>query len=301
MPFSPEEFERKLDEMLTKLLTRKDASGTEARVPANLAESLRYSLLGPGKRFRPRLVMAAGEALGVRPEAAECAAMALEMVHCFTLIHDDLPCMDNDDFRRGRPSNHKQFGEAVALLAGDSLISLGFETLMRARAHGISAERVLAAVARLAAAAGPRGVCGGQAEESLLAETSTLRDLERMHRGKTGALFAACLIVTRELAGVSEGSPLGEAVESFAYDFGQAFQIWDDLEDGLQDQQTDGNKASTAASILHYETFAQAKHRALQLITRATEKLVATMGDQATPLTQISDDLYRRLEGLAHA
>jgi geranylgeranyl diphosphate synthase type II len=296
MPFDLPGFEIRLDEMLTKLLVRGDF-----KTPPNLAESIRYSLLGPGKRFRPRLVMAAAEALSLKPEAAECAAFAIEMIHCFTLIHDDLPCMDNDDFRRGRPANHKQFGEAMALLAGDSLIGLGFEALMRARVHGLPAERVLAAVARLAAATGPRGVCGGQAAESLLQASSELPELERMHRAKTGALFAACLILPRELAGITEGSPLGVALEGFAFDFGLAFQIWDDLEDSLQDEEVDFNKSGTYASILHYMSFAEAKAKGLGLLERATERLVAALGDRADPLTQISDELYKKIEGLAHA
>ncbi len=284
--FSVETFEQQLEHLLQTLLTR----GT-SRTPENLADSIRYSLLSPGKRFRPRLVHAAAQALELKPEVALAAAIALEMTHCFTLIHDDLPCMDNDDFRRGRPSNHKKFGEGTALLAGDSLIGLAFESLLRARVHGIPAERVLAAVARLAAAIGPRGVCGGQAAEALLTPQSSLPDLERMHAQKTGALFVAALVIPRELAGLAEGSPVGAALEIFAHEFGRAFQIWDDLEDGFQDLER-------SVSILNHLSFEDAQARGLAALESGTAQLRAVLGDRCDPLTDIGDDLWKKIKEL---
>jgi geranylgeranyl diphosphate synthase type II len=135
----------------------------------------------------------------------------------------------------------------------------------------------------------------------MLGPSAQLADLERMHRGKTGALFGACLILPRELAGIGEGSPLGDALEGFAFDFGHAFQIWDDLEDSLQDEEVDANKAGSHASVLDYLSFPEAKAKGLNLLERSTQRLVAALGDRAEPLTQISDELYRKIEGLAHA
>lgn len=220
--------------------------------PPNLAEAIRYSLLAAGKRIRPRLALACARMIGLNPQAALPAALAIEMIHCFTLIHDDLPCMDDDDFRRGRPSNHKAHGEALALLAGDALMMLALDTLTEASPHAQPAA-FMQALKRMLWASGPRGVIGGQAAEALLQPGSQRSELERMHAMKTGALFSAALLMPMDLAGILESDPRGHAISRFAAALGLAFQVADDLDDALQDSGT------PPTSILFYTTVAQAR------------------------------------------
>lgn len=240
-PLTSTQLETALSDALARLLP-----GT----PASLADSIRYSLLAPGKRIRPRLALAAAQVLGTPIEAALRAALALEMIHCFTLIHDDLPCMDDDDLRRGQPTNHRKFGEATALLAGDALIGLAMQTCLES-AEWVGAQQVQAAIRRLAWILGPSGVAGGQALELELgglagpdyapsARSPIQRaDIERLHRAKTGYLFEAALLLPADLAGLTLESPQPPIVERlsvFAHQLGLSFQVMDDLEDWAQDQ-----------------------------------------------------------------
>ncbi|HXB97620.1 MAG TPA: polyprenyl synthetase family protein, partial [bacterium] len=175
--------------------------------PERLRQAMEYSLLAGGKRLRPVLVMAAAEACGRRPEAVLPAACALEALHTYSLIHDDLPAMDDDDLRRGRPTCHKAFDEATAILAGDGLLTLAFELLAgNGKAPGVSAGAALEAVRLLAGAAGGQGMVGGQMAD-LLGEGRrlTLAQLKAIHAGKTGALITVSLEIGAVLAGAKPG------------------------------------------------------------------------------------------------
>jgi geranylgeranyl diphosphate synthase type II len=257
------------------------------RVPSNLQQSIEYSLLAPGKRIRPRLALDCGAMLGLSREACMPVALALEMTHCFTLIHDDLPSMDNDDFRRGKPSNHKVYGEAVALLAGDGLMTMALEVLAEAGSQ-VEGTCFVAGLRRFLAAVGPRGVIGGQAAELQLGESSTLADLRRMHEGKTGALFSAALLVPKDFAGVSDEAAEGQVIVDFARELGLAFQTADDLEDA------DG-KDYPPASVLHYLSAEEAARVAAEGLKRAQKALSAEWGAGAAPLIAISDEVLRSL------
>jgi geranylgeranyl diphosphate synthase type II len=198
-----------------------------AECPNTLREAIRYSLLTPGKRLRPMLVMLACEACGGSAERAVPAACAVEMIHTYSLIHDDLPSMDNDDLRRGRPTCHRKYGEAVAILAGDALLALAFETLAR----GITPPEVaVSCSAALAHAAGPTALVGGQCDDVQVDLAAGSREiLEAIHNRKTGALFLASLRLGGLVAGASAQQLA--ALDRFGANLGLAFQITDDLLD----------------------------------------------------------------------
>jgi farnesyl diphosphate synthase len=199
--------------------------GLEARV----YEAMRYSALAPGKRLRPLLVLAGARLFGVAQRSALQVAAAIEMVHAYSLIHDDLPAMDNSDLRRGRPTCHKAFDDATAVLAGDGLLTMAFETLSHPDTHGDPAVRC-ELVAALAAAAGGAGMVGGQMID-LIAETRTLDigAITRLQRMKTGALIAFSCEAGAILAKAPHEVRL--ALRGYAHDLGLAFQIADDLLD----------------------------------------------------------------------
>jgi geranylgeranyl diphosphate synthase type II len=200
--------------------------------PGRLNDAMRYSLLAPGKRLRPLLALAAGEALSVaQHEPILLAAGAVELVHCYSLIHDDLPAMDDDDFRRGRPTNHKVFGEAIAILAGDALLTLAFQWLAEAAQLGgpLYSERSLHAVMVLARGAGMKGMVRGQARDVTPKANPTLETLETLHKEKTGALFRSAMEVGGAMAGASSAQL--EALANFGTCYGIAFQHRDDQSD----------------------------------------------------------------------
>jgi geranylgeranyl diphosphate synthase type II len=212
------------------------ALGLEDGCPPALLEAMRYCLLGSGKRLRPVLVILAAEACGGRDLDALPAACAVEMVHTYSLIHDDLPAMDNDDLRRGLPSCHKQFGEAMAILAGDGLLTLAFQVLT----EGYPPATAAACCRELARGAGAAGMVGGQVEDLAWEQKPDLRAaalgvLENIHARKTGALFRACLrlgvwTAQGERAGGPDPARLN-SLDAYGRCFGQAFQITDDLLD----------------------------------------------------------------------
>ena len=206
--------------------------------PAALREAMEYSLLAPGKRLRPILVLLASEASGGQLEQALDAACAVEMVHTYSLIHDDLPAMDDDDLRRGLPTCHRKFGEALAILAGDALLTLAFGLL----AESYPAATAAACCRELAAGAGAAGMVGGQVEDLAWEATADrgprspeLKDLENIHGRKTGALFRACLRIgfftVQGERGERADRKVLDALDGFGRCFGQAFQITDDLLD----------------------------------------------------------------------
>jgi geranylgeranyl diphosphate synthase type II len=204
--------------------------------PAPLTEAMQYSVLAPGKRLRPLLVLLAAEAAGGCERGALPAAASVEFVHVYSLIHDDLPAMDDDDMRRGQPTCHKQFGEALAILAGDALLTLAFQVL----AENYPPATAAGCVRELARGAGACGMVGGQVDDLAcerrgVSPPCSLADLESLHARKTGALFRACLRLGVWAAqGERTAGPeptLLESLDAYGRCFGQAFQITDDLLD----------------------------------------------------------------------
>ena len=223
------------DAVLDRLLAA--PPGLEARV----YDAMRYSALAPGKRLRPLLVLASARLFGVARRSALQVAAAIEMVHAYSLIHDDLPAMDDSDLRRGRPTCHKEFDEATAVLAGDGLLTMAFEVLAHPDTHGDSAVRC-ELVAALAAAAGSAGMVGGQMID-LIAEKQALDigAITRLQRMKTGALIAFSCEAGGILA--KAAGELRTALRGYAHDLGLAFQIADDLLD------VEGSAAETGKPV----------------------------------------------------
>jgi len=213
-----------------------------------LLEAMRYSTLAGGKRVRPVLVYATGEALGAPLELLDSAAASVELIHVYSLVHDDLPAMDNDDLRRGRPTCHRAFDEATAILTGDALQARAFEVLAQAPAAIPAAARI-EMLRVLADAIGTRGMAGGQAID-LAAVEQTLGEaaLERMHRQKTGALIQASVLLGALSAGLSD-APERAALAEFGAEIGLAFQIQDDILDVEGSTSTLGKRAGADADL----------------------------------------------------
>jgi geranylgeranyl diphosphate synthase type II len=247
-----------------------------AEDPGRLVESMRYSLLAPGKRLRPLLVLAAAEAVGRDPdEPLRLAAAAVELVHCYSLVHDDLPAMDDDDFRRGQPTNHKVFGEATAILAGDALLTLAFQWLAEAgtaagaaTGEPLVAQQTLRAIIALAKAAGMSGMVRGQSRDLAEAQHESLQSVERLAAEKTGALFRAALEVGASLA--DAGPAQMEALVLFGEHYGVAFQHADDLADEE-----------------HVGTQAEARQR-LQTLTQVALDALSPFDKRAEPLRALA-------------
>ncbi len=266
-------------------------------VPERLLDAMRYSVLGGGKRVRPLLVYASGELVGAPEPSLDAIAAAVELIHAYSLIHDDLPAMDDDDLRRGRPTVHRQFDEATAILAGDALQALAFEVLAADPALTGRAEPLVKLIAWLAQAAGPAGMVGGQALD-MAAEGLRLDEhgLERIHRGKTGALIRAAIMMPSELGSLS--AEQRASLDVFASDIGLVFQIRDDLLEVEQDTATlgknagsdAGNDKSTYPSTLGMEG---ARRRAAQTHERAVTAL-RTLGPSAAGLEWLSEFILSR-------
>jgi len=209
-----------------------------------LKEAMRYSVFAGGKRLRPVLVIAAAEAVGGREEDVITAACAIELIHTYSLIHDDLPAMDDDDFRRGRPTNHKVYGEAIAILAGDALLTKAFEVLAGCSVPGDDGRVMLRVIREIAAAAGARGMVGGQAVD-ILSEGKPVdaATLLAIHKNKTGALLRAAVRTGAILAGAGEEELA--ALTSFAEEFGLVFQITDDILNVVGDSAIMGKPVGT--------------------------------------------------------
>jgi farnesyl diphosphate synthase len=247
--------------------------------PAGLGEAMRYAVLDGGKRLRPLLVLAAAEAVGGLPQAALRAACAVELIHAYSLVHDDLPCMDNDVLRRGKPTVHVAFGQAQALLAGDALQALAFELLTPA--GDAVPEPVQARLCRLLArAAGHAGMAGGQAIDlASVGLTLSHDELSRMHRLKTGALLQAS--VTMGAACGHVDGQAGEALARYGAALGLAFQVVDDVLDVTADSTTLGKTAGkdaandkpTYVSLLGLE---RSRAHAQALLREALDALAAT-------------------------
>jgi geranylgeranyl diphosphate synthase, type II len=269
-------------------------SDFSADCPVPLREAIRYSLLAPCKRLRPTLVLFAAEACGAPWEAALPAACAVEMVHTYSLIHDDLPAMDDDDLRRGRPTCHKAFGEAVAILAGDALLALPFEVL----ASDIQPPAVAAkCCAALAEAAGATALVGGQADDLALEHMpGDVAMLENIHRRKTGAMFLASLRLGGFVAGADEAQQT--ALERFGRKIGLVFQIADDLLDVEGSEAALGKRVGkdskhgklTFPGLLGIE---ESRRRALRLTDEACAAL-APLGEKRAGLEVLARYVLER-------
>jgi geranylgeranyl diphosphate synthase type II len=202
----------------------------EATVPASLHQAMRYSACGGGKRLRGVLCLVACEMVGGDPQWALPTACGLEMIHAYSLIHDDLPCMDDDDLRRGKPTNHKVFGEAIALMAGTGLLTQAFYTIVRHTPSEIPLQRLIQVLTELAEASGSMGMLGGQVLD-LEGEDQrvSIEDLQEIHRRKTGALIIAALRTGAIIGGATKEELT--AMTEYGRAFGLAFQITDDLLD----------------------------------------------------------------------
>ena len=264
-----------------------------------LVEAMRYSLLDGGKRIRPLLVLEFCELCGGKPETALPFACALEMIHTYSLIHDDLPCMDNDDMRRGRPSNHKAFGEDLALLAGDALLTLAFETMLSPQALALAgAQRAAQAAGTLACAAGTHGMVGGQVMDLAYENQQIpLETLELMHECKTGALILAAAEMGCILADANEAQR--QAARQYASAIGLAFQIVDDILDvtgttedlGKQVGSDAENQKSTYVTLMGLE-------QARETVQKLTAAAVASL--ESFPDTPLRQALSELAEQLAH-
>ncbi len=211
-----------VDEELDRVLPDADAA------PTRLHQAMRYAVLSGGKRLRPALAFGAAAALGEEPDAVRSIAAAVELVHAYSLVHDDLPAMDDDDDRRGRPSVHVQFDQATAILAGDALLAFAFEVLA-------AAEVPVPVMRRLAVAAGSRALVGGQADDLAFApDTATFESVTSIHRRKTAALFG--FSVGGAARTLTEDEQSLRALDAFAEHYGLAFQALDDLHDGDREE-----------------------------------------------------------------
>ena len=250
-----------------------------------LADAMQYGLLNGGKRLRPFLAYAAAEALGGNWDQADAAACALEMVHSYSLVHDDLPAMDDDDLRRGKPTCHIAFDEATAILAGDGLLTAAFEVLATAE---LPAEQNLILVSKLAKASGGAGMVAGQAIDlNHVGKQMTLAELENMHRHKTGALIRVAVEMGAYSVQAKLDDRVAAALVTYAEAIGLAFQVQDDILDIESDTATLG-KTQGADQALNKPTYPAllglggAKQKAQELVAEAKAALKVLPGDTGT-------------------
>jgi len=261
--------------------------------PARLHQAMRYATLEGGKRVRPLLVFAAGELAGADTARLDIAACAVEMIHCYSLVHDDMPCIDDDLLRRGKPAVHAEYDEATALLVGDALQSLAFQLLAEPRSAGDAASQV-EMLRTLALAAGSRGMAGGQAIDlEATGKTLTRAELEFMHLRKTGALIGAAVKLGALCAG-----PCPAALEQYANRVGLAFQVVDDVLDTEASSATLGKTAGKDSrqgkpTYVSAMGVARAKAFADELRHGAHEALSA-FGERASRLRQLADFIVLR-------
>ena len=275
-----------------------DCIAADPHGPPVIFEAVRYSLLAGGKRIRPVLCMAAAEAVGCRADVVLPAACALEMIHTYSLIHDDLPAMDDDDYRRGRPTSHKVFGEDIAILAGDALLTEAFGLLTdRKRMPGIPAERILDAAREIAEAAGSSGMVGGQVMD-VRAEgrEAGLETLYAIHRRKTGALLRVSLRAGAILAG-ADGRDLA-SLSDYGESIGLAFQIADDIlnvegDPALMGKGTGSDAARGKITFPALMGIDASRARAEKLVLEAVTSL-ASFNERAAPLRAIARYILER-------
>jgi farnesyl diphosphate synthase len=260
--------------------------------PAPLHRAMRYAVLGGGKRLRPLLVYATGIAFGAALERLDAAAAAVEIIHAYSLVHDDLPAMDDDDLRRGRPTCHIAFGEAMAILAGDALQALAFDVLANDPVLRDDPAMLLDMLRTLAAACGSHGMAGGQALDlAAVGQPLSAAELERMHVYKTGALIRACLRLGALAAGCRDAALL-DALETCGHSIGLAFQIRDDLLDieagTAQLGKTAGKDAAANKPTYPAILGADASRAELAALTHTALAALAPLGDAAALLRELA-------------
>jgi farnesyl diphosphate synthase len=285
-------YQKRVNVALDKYLPRDDPP------EHNLAEAIRYSVIGGGKRIRPAMVYAAGEAMGVSTDLLDIPACAVEMIHAYSLIHDDLPAMDDDDLRRGRPTCHKAFDEATAILAGDALQALAYEILAKDDHKELTPQHRIAMLSLLTEASGAHGMAGGQAVDlASVGKQLTLEQLEHMHQLKTGALIRASIL----LGGMCKKDISDREIQilsDYARCIGLSFQIQDDILDVISDTETLGKpqgsdekqEKPTFPAILGLET---SKQRALEQHQLAL-KILEPLDEKADSLRQLSAYIVER-------
>lgn len=261
-------------------------------LPTRLHEAMRYSVLGGGKRVRPVLVYASGMAVDAPPQTLDAPACAVELIHAYSLIHDDLPAMDDDDLRRGQPTCHKAFNEATAILAGDALQSLAFHILARFADQTLPAEQRLEMLDTLAIASGSRGMCGGQAIDlDSVGKEISIAELENMHIHKTGALIRASVRLGA-LCQPAINTEMLENLDHYAKCIGLAFQVRDDILDEESDTATLG-KSQGADRALNKPTYTSI------LGLAAAKELIHELHDDAITRLQGFGDKADALRWLA--
>lgn len=278
-----EEWTRWIDEALARYLP------AEGSMPSRLPEAMRYSIFAGGKRIRPLLVLAACEAVGGDARMALPFACALEMIHTYSLIHDDLPSMDNDDFRRGKATSHRVFGEALAILAGDALLTDAFALMASPEARkGLEGDVVLEVIHQVALAVGSRGMVGGQASDVELEGRQVDQGVIRwIHDRKTAAFIQVAAKIGAMIGG-AKGEELA-SMERFGLAFGRAFQLVDDILDWGEE------KTSNLAKAVGLK---EAQEEARRLFREAYDALVP-FGLRAEPLREIAMKVEKALDGEA--
>jgi farnesyl diphosphate synthase len=268
---------------------------SELELPARLHDAMRYAALDGGKRVRPLLVFAAGELFEADTATLERAAAAVEMIHVYSLVHDDMPCMDDDELRRGKPTVHVKYDDATALLVGDALQSQAFLVLSEGEGNAV---RKLAMVRLLAQASGSVGMCGGQAIDlASVGVALSLGELERMHQLKTGALLRAAVLLGA-LSGKTLSASEEESLNAYAKAIGLAFQVVDDVLDATADSATLGKTAGkdaadnkpTYVSILGLEE----SKRLAEKLRNDAHRALASFGDRAQRLRELADLIVQR-------
>lgn len=291
------DFEQRLEETADRVTVALDTLIPRVQGPeSRLMSAMRYAALGGGKRLRPFLVLETGRIFGVDERCLLRVGAALECIHTYSLIHDDLPCMDDDDMRRGRPTVHVAYDEATAILAGDALLTIAFEILGDPQTHSDPNVRI-GLITRLADAAGARGMVGGQMMDMIAGELGDdIAAVTRMQRLKTGALISYAVDVGALMGRASEDAR--SALSAYAHDLGLAFQITDDLLDAEGSSEATGKAVgkdsdkgkATFVSLLGLEG---AKQR-VQLLGNQAKQHIAMFGSRANYLNQIVDSIIDR-------
>jgi geranylgeranyl pyrophosphate synthase len=295
----PHEFQSRLETYQKRVNAALDKYlPTEDPPEHKLAEAIRYSVIGGGKRIRPAMVYAAGEAMGVSTDLLDIPACAVEMIHAYSLVHDDLPAMDNDDLRRGRPTCHKAFDEATAMLAGDALQALAYEILAKDDHEELTPEHRIEMLSLLTEASGAHGMAGGQAVDlASVGKHLTLAQLEHMHRLKTGALIRASIL----LGGMCKQDVSKQEINllsEYALCIGLSYQIQDDILDVTSDTETLGKpqgsdeeqEKPTFPAIIGLE---ESRQRALQQHELAL-KILEPLDKKADSLRELSAYIVER-------
>jgi farnesyl diphosphate synthase len=281
-----EEFQQRVDKALDHWLPQADVH------PLPLHQAMRYAVLAPGKRVRPILVYATASALGIDLERVDGAAAAVEIIHAYSLIHDDLPAMDDDDLRRGRPTCHREFDEATAILAGDALQALAFYIISHDPQMTHDAAARLQMVEKLALFSGSRGMAGGQAIDlAAVGKTLNIAELEAMHIHKTGALIRTCIqLVAHSTNNLTRQQ--FKALDSYAKHIGLSFQVQDDILDVTSDTETLG-KTQGSDSARNKPTFPaiiglEASHEKAQELHQNALQALSIFGEEVDILRYIS-------------